>query len=297
MGGFGASEEKEIIAKYNALDPPSELGLDEWEAEQKMGLVDTEVIMCAATRLIQLVVQAKAAYKKKSGFADLELNLELRLADNYLDEIYDCLHPDGKREMGAAFTKLGKSMFTDSSDPRAFTAIPITSKLDFWRAFKKGMATRKVGGATHSESSRSHFSLIFSVTRIERKKDISTGTWKVYNKVTSYLSVSDLAGSEKTQEVQSILKRQHASPAKLALGLKESKEINSALEGIQVTMDRIRKKINKSAKEQKEPVRQCVYRCCCIPPLFTHTHGDTPLSSLALLLAHNDDTCKCEPRG
>jgi hypothetical protein len=149
-------------------------------------------------------------------------------------------------------------MFTDSSDPRAFTAIPITSKLDFWRAFKKGMATRKVGGATHSESSRSHFSLIFSVTRIERKKDISTGTWKVYNKVTSYLSVSDLAGSEKTQEVQSILQRQHASPAKLALGLKESKEINSALDGIQVTMDRIRKKINKSAKEQKEPVRECV---------------------------------------
>ena len=130
---------------------------DEYMAKKKIQ-EDEEVMYSTASYLLTQIDEERELFTRKSPSHTLELTLRLRIADNYKDTINDMTtFAHGKPiPKGPLMKKFGTSVFT-RLDPQGFQALPINTKLDFWKAFTKAQVKRRTTAATHSASSRSHF--------------------------------------------------------------------------------------------------------------------------------------------
>ena len=136
---------------------------DEYMAKKKIQ-EDQEVMYSTASYLLTQIDEERELFTRKSlagaNGHTLELTLRLRIADNYKDTINDMTTFDKRTgkpiPKGPLMKKFGTGIFT-RLDPDGFQALPINTKLDFWKAFTKAQVNRTTAAATHSASSRSHF--------------------------------------------------------------------------------------------------------------------------------------------
>ena len=151
-------DKEKHAAKLAAGETDVDDDFDEYMAKKKIQ-EDEEVMYSTASYLLTQIDEERELFTRKSPSHTLELTLRLRIADNYKDTINDMTTFDKHGEpipKGPLMKKFGTSVFT-RLDSKGFQALPIITKLDFWKAFTKAQVERRTAEATHSASSRSHF--------------------------------------------------------------------------------------------------------------------------------------------